>query len=197
MDWNAALTTFGLIFLAELGDKTQLAVLTQSCKYRCSWAVFLGATLALAVVTALGALGGQLVGRIVPARAIEGAAALMFVVMGALMAMEARKAGDEEGDSWCQQDTAYGHKWRAFLSTFWLLCIAEMGDKTQLTVLGLASRSTSCLPVFAGGVTALALVTALGVIGGQGLRRVIPRRILLWLSSLAFVGIGIWIWLGG
>lgn len=188
------LTTFGLIFLAELGDKTQLAVLTQSCKYRCSWAVFLGASLALTMVTALGAAGGQIVGRIVPARVVEGVAALMFVLMGALMAREAR--GDEEDDPICQESEERNHQWRAFISTFWLLCAAEMGDKTQLAVLGLASRSGNSLPVLAGGVAALTLVTAIGVVGGQGLRRLIPRRTMLWLASIAFVGIGIWIWLG-
>lgn len=197
MDWNLMLTTFGLIFLAELGDKTQLAVLTQSCKYRCSWAVFLGASLALTLVTALGAVGGQIVGRIVPARVVEGAAALMFVLMGALMAREASKGSEEENDPLCQESEERGHKWRAFLSTFWLLCAAEMGDKTQLAVLGLASRSGNYLSVLAGGVAALTLVTAVGVLGGQGLRRLIPRRTLLWLASIAFVGIGIWIWLGG
>lgn len=197
MDWDAAFTTFGLIFLAELGDKTQLAVLTQSCKYRCPWAVFLGASLALTVVTALGVAGGQIVGRVVPERVVEGAAAIMFVLMGYLMAQEARRAGDEKDDPLCQESGGRGSQWRAFISTFWLLCAAEMGDKTQLAVLGLASRGGNSLPVFAGGVAALALVTAAGVVGGQGLRRFIPRRTLLWLSSIAFVGIGMWIWLGG
>ena len=46
MDWNVLLSTFGLVFVAELGDKTQLAVVTQTCKYRRPWAVFLGASLA-------------------------------------------------------------------------------------------------------------------------------------------------------
>ena len=57
--------TFGLIFVAELGDKTQLAVVTQTCKYRRPWPVFAGASLALALVTLLGALGGQLLARLI------------------------------------------------------------------------------------------------------------------------------------
>ena len=59
MDWHVLLSTFGLIFVAELGDKTQLAVVTQVCRHSRPWAVFLGASLALAAVTALGAIGGQ------------------------------------------------------------------------------------------------------------------------------------------
>ncbi len=47
MDWNLLLSSFGLVFLAELGDKTQLAVVAQTCKYRQPWAVFMGSSLAL------------------------------------------------------------------------------------------------------------------------------------------------------
>ena len=85
MDWNALLTTFGLIFVAELGDKTQLAVLAQTCKYRRPWAVFFRASLALMAVTALGAAGGQLVSQLVPPAVLRWGAAAAFVVMGVLM----------------------------------------------------------------------------------------------------------------
>ena len=66
MMWNTLLSAFGLVFVAELGDKTQLAVLTQTCKYRRPWAVFLGASIALTAVTALGAVAGQVLGQFVP-----------------------------------------------------------------------------------------------------------------------------------
>ncbi len=196
MDLDTAFTTFGLIFLAELGDKTQLAVLMQSCKYRRPWAVLLGASLALTVVTALGATGGQIAGSIVPARVLKSAAAIMFVGMGALVAREAIGAKKGDANPSCQDDDCRSNAWRAFVSTFWLLFIAEMGDKTQLAVLGLAARSLNPFPVFAGGTTALIAVTALGVLGGEGLCRLLPRRALLWLSSVLFVGIGVWLWLG-
>jgi len=71
MDWQAVLGAFALVFVAELGDKTQLAVLAQTCKYRRPWAVFWGASLALTVVTALGAVGGQVVGQLVPASILQ------------------------------------------------------------------------------------------------------------------------------
>jgi putative Ca2+/H+ antiporter (TMEM165/GDT1 family) len=195
MDWDTAFTTFGLIFLAELGDKTQLAVLMQSCKYRRPWAVLLGASLALTVVTALGATGGQIAGSFVPARILKNVAAIMFVAMGVLVAREAMGTKNGDADPSCQADDRRSTAWRAFVSTFWLLCVAEMGDKTQLAVLGLAARNQHSFPVFAGGAAALIAVTALGVLGGEGLCRLIPRRALLWLSSVLFAGVGIWIWL--
>ena len=75
MDWNILWSTFGLVFVAELGDKTQLAVLTQTCKFRRPWAVFAGASVALVGVTALGAVGGRALGQIVPERVVRYAAA--------------------------------------------------------------------------------------------------------------------------
>ncbi|MGD1997179.1 MAG: TMEM165/GDT1 family protein [Anaerolineae bacterium] len=85
MHWKIFVSTFGLLLLAELGDKTQLAVIAQSCKSSSPWAVFLGATLALAVVTGLGVLLGQVLSLALPQEALRKAAAFAFVVMGILM----------------------------------------------------------------------------------------------------------------
>jgi len=84
MFWKAFLSTFGLLLLAELGDKTQLAVIAQVCKFNRPWAVFLGATLALAIVTAL-VVVGQALTTIVPEAILRKVAAAAFVVMGVLM----------------------------------------------------------------------------------------------------------------
>ena len=68
--------------------------------------------------------------------------------------------------------------------------MAELGDKTQLAVLSLSSQNSATWAVFAGGALALTLVTGLGVIGGQGLCRLIPQRLLLSVSAAAFVVMG-------
>jgi len=60
------LTTFGIIFLAEMGDKTQLAAMTMAADSKRPWAVFIGASLALVAVSALGVLVGTVVGDYVP-----------------------------------------------------------------------------------------------------------------------------------
>ena len=91
MDWLALASTFGLVFLAEMGDKTQLAVVTQTCKYGRPWAVFAGATLGLVSVTALGVAGGQILGRFVPPSVLQAVASAAFVVMGLLIALEASR----------------------------------------------------------------------------------------------------------
>jgi len=199
MDWGALFSTLGLVFVAELGDKTQLAVVTQVCKYRRPGAVFLGASLALTGVTALGAVGGRLVGRVVPPSLLQVVSGLAFVVMGLLIGREVARSSaggpedpacDLPADAQANCEPGPAWDWRAFGSTLGLLFVAELGDKTQLAVLSLAGKVGKVWPVFLGGASALTLVTALGVLGGQSLCRLLPERALLWLSAVAFVVMG-------
>jgi len=198
MDWSAFLSALGLIFVAEFGDKTQLAVVAQTCKHRGqAWAVLLGASAALTLVTGLGAAAGQLVGRVIPPSVIRWLAAAAFLIMGLLIAREAKRdAGTDaqtcELEEACDSNEAVrrGRALKAFLSTLGLLFVAELGDKTQLAVLSMASKSGRALPAFLGGALALLAVTALGVVGGQGLSRLIPTRTLLAISALAFIAMG-------
>ena len=202
MNWSALVSTLGLIFVAELGDKTQLAVVAQTCKHRRPWAVFFGASLALTAVTLVGALGGQLLGQVIPAPVLKIVAAVAFIAMGLLVGREAIKASSRDAaEKACMLPEADcvaipGWDWRAFGSTLGLLFVAELGDKTQLAVLGLAGKYGSPWSVFAGGALALILVTALGVVGGQGICKIIPERILLSVSAAAFVLMGILMGIG-
>ena len=85
MDLRVLLTTFGMIFLAEMGDKTQLAAMTMAADTKKPWAVFLGASLALAAVSALGVLVGSFIGDYVPLEWVKRVAALAFIAIGVLM----------------------------------------------------------------------------------------------------------------
>ena len=85
MDLRILLTTFGIIFLAEMGDKTQLAAMTMAADSKKPWAVCIGASLALAAVSALGVLVGSLVGDYVPLVWVKRVAATAFIVIGVLM----------------------------------------------------------------------------------------------------------------
>ncbi len=197
MNWQPLLSTFGLIFIAELGDKTQLAVMTQTCKHRRPWPVFVGATVALMAVTALGAAGGRLLGQLIPPDVLRYGAALAFVVMGVLIWREAAiEEVQAEEDVCCEVDSALAWDWRAFGSTFSLLFLAEVGDKTQLAVLGLAGKQPSPWPVFIGGSLALTAVTALAVLGGRQLCRWISEEVLLRVSAGVFVVMGVLMGLG-
>ena len=85
MDWRVLLTTFGVIFLAEMGDKTQLAAMTMAAQTQRPWAVLIGASLALACVSAIGVLVGGTLGHYLPIVWIKRAAAVAFIVIGLLI----------------------------------------------------------------------------------------------------------------
>jgi putative Ca2+/H+ antiporter (TMEM165/GDT1 family) len=85
MDLKLLISTFGLLFLAELGDKTQLAVFTLVAKHKEPLPIFLGAALALVLVTGIGAVVGQGVAALVPEETLKKGAAVMFVALGVLI----------------------------------------------------------------------------------------------------------------
>ena len=79
------MTTFGVVFLAEMGDKTQLAAMTMAAETKKPWAVLIGATVALACVSAIGVVVGGTLGHYLPLVWIKRAAALAFIVIGVLI----------------------------------------------------------------------------------------------------------------
>lgn len=85
MDWKIVATTFMTLFLAELGDKTQLAAITMTANTQKPLSVFVGGALALAVVTGIGVLFGSALLQVVPEEVIKKIAAAGFVVIGVLM----------------------------------------------------------------------------------------------------------------
>ncbi len=85
MNLRAFLTVFGTVFLAELGDKTQLATFSFAAGSRVSrWTIFAGAALALVTTSALGVAAGDLLARRVNPRVIAIASGALFVVIGAV-----------------------------------------------------------------------------------------------------------------
>lgn len=85
MDWKVLASTFGLIFVAEMGDKTQLAAITLAAETKAPVAVFVGASLALVLVSLLGVAAGTVLTQYVPAEYLQKAAAVAFIVIGVLM----------------------------------------------------------------------------------------------------------------
>jgi putative Ca2+/H+ antiporter (TMEM165/GDT1 family) len=85
MDWRVALTTFGIVFLAEMGDKTQLAAMTMAAQTQKPLAVLIGASAALTCVSALGVVVGAALGHYLPLEWIKRAAAVGFIAIGVLM----------------------------------------------------------------------------------------------------------------
>lgn len=82
MDWKLAATAFGAVFIAELGDKTNLATMAMAGGSASKLSVFLGASAALVATTAIGVLVGDLVGRLIPELWLHRGAGVMFIAIG-------------------------------------------------------------------------------------------------------------------
>ncbi len=89
MNWRIIILAFTTLFLAELGDKTQLAVFTLVAKCRAPWEVFLGSLLALAAVTFIGVFFGDTISRYVPPFYLKLGAAFLFIGIGCFMLWQA------------------------------------------------------------------------------------------------------------
>lgn len=85
MEWKIFGTAFLTLFLAELGDKTQLAVITMTASTQSKLSIFLGASLGLVTVTLIAVLAGGVIGQYVPAEWLQRIVAAAFIVIGVLM----------------------------------------------------------------------------------------------------------------
>jgi putative Ca2+/H+ antiporter (TMEM165/GDT1 family) len=85
MDWKIFLTTFTTLFVAELGDKTQLACVMMAAESKKPWTVFLGASLALVLVSLIGVILAQSLANWVSSFWIKKVAAVGFVFIGVLI----------------------------------------------------------------------------------------------------------------
>jgi len=169
-------TTLGLVALAELGDKTQLVCMTLAARHPAP-PVLLGAVLAFAVLNLLAVIFGAAVAAWLPEWLVAAGVAVLFAAFGvrALREASAETVAVEERDG------------RGILvSTFVLIFLAELGDKTQLAVAGLAGTQDA-LAVWVGGTLALALTSALGVLAGQTLLRRLPLRLLHLVGGALFL----------
>ncbi|MGI6328774.1 MAG: TMEM165/GDT1 family protein [Dethiobacteria bacterium] len=83
--WQTFITTFSLIFLAELGDKTQLSVLLLAAQDRPIWGIFLGSAVALILTSLLGVFLGAILSRYLPPQYIQKGAGVAFIVIGFLL----------------------------------------------------------------------------------------------------------------
>lgn len=84
MDWKIFFTAFGTIFLAELADKTELAVFSLVSKTKSPWSIFLGAMFAFGVATLIAVLLGEVVTKFVPINIIRFISAGIFILIGVL-----------------------------------------------------------------------------------------------------------------
>ena len=178
---STAAATFLAVLPAELPDKTILAALILSSRYRPGY-VFTGAAAAfLAQVTIAVAAGGAI--SLLPHRPVAGAAAAVFAVSAFLLwrhKEEENTDADEEGGP----DGVRAAFWPVFGTSFAVVFLAEFGDLTQFMTVSLAARFHDPIAVGAGATLALWTATAIAVLAGWRLLKLIPMK---WLTRGAAV----------
>lgn len=177
--------TFGTIFVVELPDKTFLATLVLSTKYRPLF-VWIGVGLAFAVQTLI-AVGLGKAAALLPPDLVHGVAAALFLIGAVLLIREARShAADDDGSEFAERakDVA-GVK--AIGASFLVLFAAEWGDLSQVLTLSLAAKYDDPISVYIGALGALLLVSGLAVIAGRTLMRFIPIHVLHYLGAAVCV----------
>ena len=180
MSLAAALATFLAVLPAELPDKTILACLILSSRYRPS-VVFAGAAAAfLAQVVLAVAAGGAL--SLLPHRIIEACAAGAFVIGAVLLWRQQAETGTEDEDS--GRDGQRTGFWPVAGTAFAVVFLAEFGDLTQLLTVSLTARFHDPLAVGAGATLALWVAAGLAVTLGW---RVLQRIPMQWLTRGAAV----------
>ena len=180
MSLTAAAATFVAVLPAELPDKTILACLILSSRYRPS-VVFGGAATAfLAQVVIAVAAGGAL--SLLPHHLVEACAAGVFVVGAALLLMQREKQDEQDEDS--GRDGARTGFWPVFGTAFAVVFLAEFGDLTQFMTISLAARFHDPVSVGIGATLALWVAAGCAVTLGWRLLKVIPMQ---WLTRGAAV----------
>jgi putative Ca2+/H+ antiporter (TMEM165/GDT1 family) len=174
-------SSFTLIGLAEIGDKSQLVCMTLAARYR-PWPVLLGAIVAFALLNIIAVAFGAAAAHWLPDTVVLAAVGILFVLFG-VHALRNYAAQDEE------LPAAKGSH-SLFFSTLLLITLAEFGDKTQLAVAGLGSTSDP-LAVWLGATFALALVSGLGVLAGRTIMQRISVRLLHKISGWLFILLGL------
>ncbi|MEU3031961.1 TMEM165/GDT1 family protein [Streptomyces incarnatus] len=175
---------FGVIFLAELPDKTALAGLVLGTRYRASY-VFAGVAAAFLVHVVLAVAAGSVL-TLLPQRLVHAITGLLFLG-GAAMLLFGK--GEEEEEIKKPADQSF---WKVAGTGFMLILVAEFGDLTQIMTANLAARYDDPISVGLGAVLGLWAVAGLGIVGGKALMKKVPLRLITQIAALLMLGLGAW-----
>ena len=182
-DWALFFSTFALIFLAELPDKTSVAIVVMASRHH-PFAVFTGVALAFVVQNLIAVLFGSALGYL-PPHIVHVGSGLLFLAFAVWMWLK-REDGEEEPHVKFKDDFLKA-AWTAFVTIF----ILEWGDLTQLAAATLVAKTRHPLTIFLSATLALWSTTALGVVIGHHAKKVINPRVLQTIAAVAFGIVGI------
>lgn len=175
---------FGVVFLAELPDKTALAGLVLGTRYRASY-VFAGVAAAFALHVALAVAAGSVL-TLLPQQLVHALTGVLFLGGAAMLLM---KKDEDEGEVRKPENQSF---WKVSGAGFMLILVAEFGDLTQIMTANLAARYDDPLSVGLGAVLALWAVAGIGIVGGKALMKKVPLRLITQIAALLMLGLGVW-----
>lgn len=181
MSFAVALTTLALVLPVELPDKTLMATLVLSTRYR-PLPVLAGVSAAFAVQCAIAVTAGQLL-TLLPERLVAGVVAVLFAI-GAVILL--RGSAAEEEDEVAAARAAQRGPVAVAAASFGVLFAAEWGDASQLATAALTARYEDPVSVFAGSFVALVVVATLAVLLGGIITRKVPLRLVQRVAGLLF-----------
>ncbi|MEV0222890.1 TMEM165/GDT1 family protein [Streptomyces sp. NPDC050704] len=184
LDPLAILTAFGLIFLAELPDKTMFASLAMGTRMRPLY-VWFGTSTAFVVHVAIAVGAGSLIG-LLPDWTVKTVSAALFA-FGAFMLL--RGGGDDDAeDSAGRTVTGF---WPVYTTAFMAVFISEWGDLTQITTANLAATN-GIASVAVGSAAALMSVSALALLAGRFIAKRVPLKTVQRIGGLCMLGLAVW-----
>jgi putative Ca2+/H+ antiporter (TMEM165/GDT1 family) len=175
---------FGVIFVAELGDKSQLMALTFATRFRVR-DVIIGITVATAIVHLASVAIGYGLGLALPTGWINLAAAIAFVVFG-LWTLR----GDELSED--EEDKVNRAGKRAIIAVGTAFFLAELGDKTMLATITLATDH-GWLGTWIGSTLGMVAADALAIVVGRALGKRLPEKAIAYGAATLFFLFGIWL----
>jgi putative Ca2+/H+ antiporter (TMEM165/GDT1 family) len=179
-------SVFGVIFVAELPDKTALAAVVLATRFS-ALAVFLGTAAALTIQSGVAVAAGSLIS-LLPARYVHVGAGILFLASAVVMWRRKDDAPEEERGSDSGSPATFG---KAFATVFTVVFIAEWGDLTQIGTAALAARYRAPFTVFAGSTLALWSVAAIAVFVGNRAAKFLDPDKLQKVAAVVFAAIGL------
>jgi putative Ca2+/H+ antiporter (TMEM165/GDT1 family) len=176
--------SFGVIFVAELGDKSQLMAMTFATRYR-ALTVLIGISVATAVVHLVSVAIGYGLGATLPTGWISLAAGVAFLAFAAWTV---------RGDTLTEEERSRAERSRrsAVLAVGGAFFLAELGDKTMLATITLATQH-GWFGVWIGSTVGMVAADALAILVGRLLGRRLPEKLIKWGAAALFVVFGIWL----
>lgn len=185
---EAVFIAAGLVFVAELGDKSQLLAMTFATRYRAR-TVIIGMGVACALINLASALVGDALGRFLPQDVIRILAGLVFLLFAAITAWSVWRTEPEE------EIEVVPHSGGALLAVGSAFALAELGDKTMFTTMTLSTQYPWYW-IWVGSTLGMSVSIVLAVIVGKQVLKVVPVRWVHAIAALLFAALGVAILLG-